>query len=287
MPQSKKEPKKISFDQALNEIYFFKGVIPVEALKVLTEHQAEVTPYLMEILKKAILQHDRTGDYYVAHIFSLLLLAQFKEKKAYPLIIELLNLPVDSVDHLIGDMLTDTIPSIILSTYDGNAEPLFNLLTKPGLDIVIRNVIGNCFSALISQKLVDKNILEERLLEVVASGKMNEDPGFYTMLVACTLDSQLEPLYDIAQSSFKAGLVNENYIDFNYFQNKIKKIKNSEEQCIPHQNFNPIEDVVKELSKWDLYCGQKAVAPDIEPNANCPCGSGNKFKLCCSHRLIM
>lgn len=117
----------------------------IKVINFFSDHQQEATPHLLQELKNAIQRHDLTENYYVAHIHALLLLSQFKEKKAYPLVIELLNLPIDAIDRLTGDMLTETIPNIIVSIYDGNPEPLFALLKNQEANEFVRSIIGVCF----------------------------------------------------------------------------------------------------------------------------------------------
>jgi hypothetical protein len=270
----------MSLQQALKEIYFYIGVVPVKAYEVLTKHQQEAIPYLLQFLKNAIQRHETTGDYYVAHIHTLLLLSQFREKQAYPLVIELLNLPYDSIDKLIGDMLTWSIPKIVASVYDGNPEPLFALLINHEANEVLRLIIGGCFSALILQQLIDKEMVLLRMQELVASGTKNEDQAFFSSLADMTIECKFEPLYDTIRAAFKADMVLSDYTDIHFFE---KSILLPIEQIAGAQDLKPLTDAAQELSKW--YSKDNPISPQIERNAPCPCGSGQKFKKCCIHLL--
>ncbi len=276
------DSKTMSLQQAINKIYFYKGVVPFEAYEMLINHQQEATPYLLQILKKAVLNHDRTGDYYVAHIHAILLLSQFREKQAYPIVIELLNLPIDSIDRLLGDMLTETIPKIVASIYDGNPEPLFALLINPKTEDVVRWVIGSCLTTLIYQKLLDKDRVILTLQEIIASGKMNQDIEFFSTLADLTIDCKLEPLYDSIRAAFKAGMIRGDKMDIHCFE---KHLKEPIKQLPREENLNLIADAAKELSEWGNYSDEISHTVKIERNAPCPCGSGHKFKKCCIHRL--
>lgn len=263
---------------AFKEIHFFRGIIPVKAYQVLAAHKEEVTPVLIQLVKDAIQHRKATGDYYVAHIHAILLLSQFKEKKAYPLVIEVLNLPVELIDRLIGDMLTEIIPKIILSIYDGNPEPLFELLINHKSDFALRVVIGTCFSALIYQKMIESEIVLKRLQEVVARGKKNQDPDFYSALAILVIECKFEPLYDTLRAAFKAKLVNNHCIDLASFeQGLLQPI----EKLVREQDLHPLTDAIKEMENWEGYSYEKSVYPKIERNGLCPCGSGFKFKKCC------
>lgn len=272
----------MSLEKAFKEIHFFRGVIPTKAYEVLADHQEEVVPLLIQILKDAICKSNQTGDYYVAHIHALLLLSQLREKKAYPVIMDLLNLPIDSIDRLIGDMLTETISKVIVSTYDGNPEPLFSLLTNRDADRFVRYEVAKCLSGLLYQKMIDPETVILRIQEIVASGKMNDDQSFYTAIECLTLESQLEPLYDIVRAAFKAGMIFDDHSDLNEFE---KEILLPIEQLAEIEKLNLLGNAAEELSKWGNYDNDTPLTVKIERNTACPCGSSNKFKNCCINML--
>lgn len=273
---------KQAIQRALNDIHFYRGVVPVQAYEVLAKHQKEVTPYLLDTLEMAIKRHDRTSDYYTAHINALLLLGQFKEKKAYPIYMKLLNLPIESIDRLLGDILTETSPKFIASTYDGNPEPLFSLLTNSKAEDFLRLVIAGCFSTLIYQKLIDKNMVLKRLQEIVASGKMNNDPAFFTALADLAMVCKLEPLYDTIRAAFKTDLILNPFMDLEFFE---KTVATPVEQITELEDLNPLNDAASELGQWEGYSGTTPSPVKIQRNDDCPCGSGQKFKKCCISRL--
>lgn len=271
----------ISFavQNALKEIHFYRGIRPLHAYEVLTQHREEAVPFLLQELKNAIERHDKTGDYYVAHIHALLLLSQFREQQAYPLVIKLLNLPIKSIDRLLGDLFTDTMQKIVASTYDGNPEPLFSLLLNQDKDQVLRLVIGSCISALIYQNLLDRKTAILDLQKIVASGKMNEDQAFYTALANITLDCRLEPLYETVKAAFRAGWVIPDCMSLQNFENDLSK---NSQQLLLAKELGLIKSAAEEISLW--YQDEKCITPNIDRNAPCPCGSGHKFKKCCINK---
>src|SRR5687768_9274089 len=61
-----------------------------EALEAAIARRDEITPFLLDILRNdaATLAED---DEYAGHVFAMYLLAQFREPRAYPLIVELFS----------------------------------------------------------------------------------------------------------------------------------------------------------------------------------------------------
>ena len=62
------------------------------------------------------------------HIFALYLLAQFREKRAYPFVVQMFSAPGETPFDLAGDTVTERFSSIFASVYDGNPAPLQELV---------------------------------------------------------------------------------------------------------------------------------------------------------------
>ena len=93
------------------------------------QNQALVTPYLLSILEKTLEDLGKESiETRSAHVIAIFLLALFREKRAYPLIIELLNKMPSSFEHrLFNDELED-MPNVLASTFNGNIEPIYELI---------------------------------------------------------------------------------------------------------------------------------------------------------------
>lgn len=280
MTQANATKEQLLLKKAFKEIHFYRGVAPTQAYEILIQNPSSSTPRLLEIIQQTIQRHDHTGDYYVAHIHALLLLAELREKKAYPLVINLLNLPFDSIDKLLGDMLTESIPKIILSIYDGNPEALYSLLFNSKTDPTLRSVIGATFSALVQQNLIAKEELLIRLQEVIASGKMHEDRAFFTTLANLAVECKLDPLYDTVRAAIKLGMVYDEDMDLKQFE---KDLLQPLDKLVNEEDLQPLKSASKEILKW--YTAEKPLTPKIERNGPCPCGSHLKFKKCCFEYL--
>lgn len=113
---------------------------------------------------------------------------------------------------------------------------------------------------------------------------MNQDQTFFTILANLTIECQFEPLYDVIRAAFKAGMVNNHGMDIFSFENSLSQ---PIDQFSRQKNTHPITDAASELASWEGYSGETRIVVKIERNAPCPCGSNQKFKKCCIHRLSM
>jgi hypothetical protein len=269
-----------NLNQALETVFFFRGVIPNEALDYIASHRDQAIPLLLAELKNGITNCSKTGNYYVGHLFSLFLLAEFKEKQAYPLLIELLNLPIESIDRLLGDALTESLPSLMINLYDGDLDSLFSLLTNTTANRTLRDLIGYCLATLIYHKLVSAEEVTSRLQLLIASGKMTDDKAFFTALANLVLCAQLKPLNDVVIAAFNAGMIYQDAIDLAFFK---KHLNDSPESLIP-EKYRTQFSTASELAKWANYMNKRPTEPKIGRNDPCPCGRGPKYKECCLKR---
>src|SRR5258707_13173481 len=82
------------------------------------------------------------------HMFATYLLAQFRDRRAYPLLTKILSAPGEAADSLYGDTLTDSIKNILASVYDGDPEPLRRLVEGEEVNEWERGAAGESFLVL-------------------------------------------------------------------------------------------------------------------------------------------
>jgi hypothetical protein len=93
------------------------------------QNQALITPHLLNILEKTL---ENLGTESIkprsAHVIAIYLLALFRETKAYPLILELLNKMPNSFEHALFNDEIEDMPNILASTFNGNIELIYKLI---------------------------------------------------------------------------------------------------------------------------------------------------------------
>ena len=93
------------------------------------QNQALVTPHLLSILENTLKDLGKESiETRSAHVIAIFLLASFREKNAYPLIIELLNKMPSSFEHRIFNDELEDMPNILASTFNGDIEPIYKLI---------------------------------------------------------------------------------------------------------------------------------------------------------------
>lgn len=94
-------------------------VFPLDIVKEAVSKEKMIAPYLIDSLDTAFKEAKgwQTSSLY---IFAVYLLAQFRNKEAFPKLVRFLNMDGDILDEMFADRLTENYSTILSSTYNGN-----------------------------------------------------------------------------------------------------------------------------------------------------------------------
>ena len=90
----------------LTKLKYNNGTFPREALNEAINNQELIIPELLKIIEftKGNIEELISEEKYIAPLYAMYLLAQFREKDAYPLIIDFFSMPGDTVQDITGDL---------------------------------------------------------------------------------------------------------------------------------------------------------------------------------------
>ena len=283
--------------------------IPRKAIEAAISQREEITPALLCVLEQAIewvSEHgcdneeaDRRG---AACHCALYLLAQFRETKAYPLVVALSQLPEDTLDFLIGDTITETLDRILASVCGGDTSLIEGLIEDPDVYEFVR---ASAVSALKILVAVGDKPRDEVMAyyKSLFNGRLERSHScIWEDLISCATRLHPEDAYEEIMAAFDDGLVE----DFFMAMEDVDKVRRmSREKVLARlATATPgyIEDSVKELRLWgyydddyyreqlkskffppkeEIYQQTPPRARKIGPNDPCTCGSGRKYKKCC------
>lgn len=127
--------------EILKELEFYTGTFPRKAIQEAIASRERITPGLLRIIEEAKqnvqqLVHEET---YMAHIYALYLLAQFREKRAYPLIVDFFSIPGEITLDLTGDLVTEDLGRILASVSGGDTSLMKLLVENESANEYVRN----------------------------------------------------------------------------------------------------------------------------------------------------
>jgi len=128
-------------DQVLIELGKDRSTHPLEALESADAHRGVLVQPLLQVLERCVTDPDSASDA-DAQLFcyALYLVAKWRERRAYQLVIRCLSLPHAASTRLSGDVLTQDGARILAAVCDGDLEPINRLVLNRDADEFSRGV---------------------------------------------------------------------------------------------------------------------------------------------------
>jgi hypothetical protein len=292
--------------EILHQLERHTGKFPRAAVEAAVARREAVTPELLRILEDTV---DRAGQLaneggYMAHLYAMCLLAQFRETRSYPLVVRFASLPGELLDSLCGDFLTENLDQVLASVCGGELEGIQSVIENDDADEWAR---GAALSSLVTLVAAGQKSRDE-IVSYFAGlfrGKLERRwSHVWDALVSCSSDLYPAELLDDIKKAYEDELVDPGYIGFDDIQHDLAIGKDRVLARLADDPYRRlVEDTVKEMGWWACFCEDRETAvaqPSAEPslatvapsqikrakpktgrNEPCPCGSGKKYKKCC------
>ena len=238
-------------------------------------------------------------------VFALYLLAQFREKRAYPAIVKMFSAPGETSYELVGDTVTEGLKQIFASVYDGNPAPLHGLIENEEANEYVRDAAINSILVLEQTGQMSRGEVIEYFRSLFR-GRLQRTPSFaWSGLVCAVADLPAPELLEEVRQAYAEGLVDEDVADLKGIERDL-----AAPQLWRRERHGLITDAVGEMQHWACFHleesrlvppeAQVPVSPPPSPapaqyvqpkpfirepkigrNDPCPCGSGKKYKKCC------
>ncbi len=235
----------------LDELAFDMGSLPREAIEAAIAKKEKITPFLLEVLKEAlmhlydIIEHDN----YQGHLYAMYLLAQFREKQAFPLIIELISFPGEIPHAILGDVLTEDLSRILASVTGSDINPLKKVIEDSQLNEYVRAACQTALVTLVGCSLIPRREAID-YFQLLFRGKMDRTPSFaWDNLISSACDLYPEELYPDIERAFAEGLIEKSFISLEDVQ-AILHEKREIHLFRLHQTAELVDDTVTEMEKW-------------------------------------
>lgn len=283
------------------------GKLQKESILEARNHKEDVTENLLIELDKVAnnIENYAKDQTYFLPLYAMFLLAEFREKRAFSIIIKLITSNQNAVDDLLGDLITGDLKKILASTFDGNVDCLYNIITNLELNEYVR---GAAFHSL---EILNKyNIIKnEEIIEMIDKMLLNELKEDYSVVISDIVVYISEnQIYDKVE--LVRNLYNENRVNIQMIGDYDQFIDDIYGKIDYHSDKNMIEDTIKCLSWWacfnqedndknidfaqkmqefikdEMKREQQAITKTKEIGRNdlCYCGSGKKYKKCCMNK---
>ncbi|HKQ89859.1 MAG TPA: DUF1186 domain-containing protein [Blastocatellia bacterium] len=249
----------MTVEEILNALSHKDNKFPREALEQATAQKEEITPHLLKILERVA--DDSGGDLGQedsAYLYALYLLAQFRETRAYPLIVRIASLPPDTVDDLLGDTITEGLPKILASVCGGDTSLITRLAENVEAEKFTR---GSALSALLALVLSGDKSRDEvmsyysRLFDAMLKEEPSEEREVVlTTLAHCATELCPEELYDRIKDAYENELIDEFMTDLEDVDEMMAMGKEAVLARLRGvRHYQLVESAIKEMEWWAWY----------------------------------
>lgn len=230
---------------------------PHEAVKQAIAHKEKITPLLLRTLEdtKTNLKEIAQKPSYFLHLYALFLLAQFKETRAYPLIVDLFSVPGEIVEDIAGDIITESLGQIIASVYDGDLAPIKRLIEDPDVYESVRVAGFSALETLVAQNVLPRESVLDYFKHLFSTQQKEGEYYFLSMLVISCIDlCPDEELLTIIRSAFEKDLIDEMLVVIEEVEEALEMDPEEALAKLREQrHYRFVEDAIAEMEWWACF----------------------------------
>ncbi len=247
-------------EQILDQLGSGEG-LPVDAIRAADTNRAAMVPLFLQAFDQfATLSRSRQD----ALFFAFHLLGQWREKSAYRPLAAFLRRPSDEVEPILGDATTETTPRVMASVFDGDPNPIYEVILEPEADEFIR---ASMFDALVILTLRGELPREEvaRFLESCYIGLQPQDECFaWHGWQGAIARLGLSELRSLVKQAFERGFINRSWLGFKDFEQDLQCALDGEPQSLQTPDeFELFGDTIEELSGWAAFAPEREEARSL------------------------
>jgi len=278
-----------------------RGEFPRDAVLAAQDRREEVAPLLLAALNTAIEQAPELAkdSIYMLHLYALYLLAEFKETKAYPVIVELMKRQGHSPDDFFGDAICEDLDRILVSVCGGDATLIKQLVENTAVDEDVRSASLRALNLLVFAGVTPRDDAIAYMKWLLTAGLEREPSLAWDSLALCAMKLHPGELMPQLERAYEEDLVNPGYVALGSIQEEAQEDQAETIAYYKEQRPWYIADTVEEMEGWACFSSKatRKPFPGLLPhkphvpappkkvktgrNEPCPCGSGKKYKKCC------
>jgi hypothetical protein len=246
-----------------------------------------ITPHLLDIVEDAARNIDQVAyeESYMAHIYAIYLLAQFQEKRAYPLIVDLFSIPGEITLDVTGDVVTEDLNRILASVSGGDVSLIKSLIEDEQANEYVRGAALEGLLVLVARGDKAREEVMSYYRKLLRERLERKPSLVWSILIRCCCRLHPGEALDDIEQAYRQGLVYDDCIDFE----RVAEIAARDRDRVMTElrgdsRLSYIDDTIREMEWWACF-DRSRERPEIKRkvgrNQPCPCGSGKKYKNCC------
>lgn len=226
--------------------------IPDDALLAARQRRDEVIPHLIALIRRetALVRSGEAPSPSSGIFAALFLLTEFSAKDALPAIMESLSLPNEGPFDLYGDIVTNSMSSVLAELASESSDVIDRLIADPSLNEYVRWEAAQTCLHYVRDGRLTREAAVERLRSHLATALANDDHEIITPLVM-DLSNYVprEAMTEIRQA-FDRGLVEDFSIDLKSIEDDLADGDTVWQESLDRCKPTGCADAIAELHEW-------------------------------------
>ena len=240
------------------------GIFPREAMAQAIAQREAITPELLRVLAEA--QHtieDLPESDSMAHIYAMYLLAQFREPRAYPLIVEFFSIPGDIAIDTTGDVATEDLGRMLASVSCGDIRLMTALVENEDANEYVRVAALRGLVTLVACGEQSRDDIVAYVQRLFQGGLAREVSFVWYGVVSASHDLYPEELYDDIKHAFAEELIEPGFIGLDDIDETLQRGKERALDALHHnQRYSLITDTITEMEWWACFHPEGHAVPN-------------------------
>ncbi len=204
----------LSIQEIVKAISTHTDRMPKAAFREAVAQKDIIVPELLQLLADAAADVEALSqrDDYMGHISAMYLLAQFREARAHPYLVQLVSADIELLDEVLGEIVTDGLERLLASTCGGDCTLLRNLIENKRADEYVRGAALRALVICVAEGEVSRDEVIGYFRELFR-GKLNTGAGMvWSFLVSGCCDLYPEELMTDIELAYARDLVDPGFI---------------------------------------------------------------------------
>lgn len=218
----------MEYENRINELIaafdLYDGKYKRDEVEEAVALQKEITSHLIKILEDLAADPEEYLDAdHFANTYAVTLLAHFQEPAAHLPIIKAFLVSDDYLDDLWGDMVTGTLPALLVQTCNGSLDEIKKLVLNQDAYEFVRGSAVEAMTFAVARGVVERQEVLDFLTGLFTGEEAEEDGYFWSNVAACIADIHPEGAMEVIRDAYARGLIFEGYVGLEEIERDNKK----------------------------------------------------------------
>jgi hypothetical protein len=253
-----------------------EGTFPREAVAQAVAQREAIIPELLRILEYAYQNIEHLIDKgYMAHIYAMYLLAQFRETRAYSLIVQFFSMPGEIMLDVTGDVVTEDLGRILASVCCGETDLIASLAENEQANEYVRNAALRSLVILVACGDLPRDDVITYFQSLFRRKLVRKHSYVWDGLVSASTVLYPEEVYEDIKQAYRAGLIDPFSISLENVEQVLSRGKeHALNRLHSNAHFALIDDTIREMEWWVCFQPKDrpshTVIPAVQPRTVMP-----------------